>query len=358
MTPVDTKLRQRAKSGFNAGWLAWAVTVACIALLIYFGIGEFVYHAARPWQDQPRFYDLTDGGTSSPWLQLREDRHGELFVELYRMVFGQRAVEDNALLFALLRITGPIVWVLWSIRLSSPLYNIIARRYKIAAQSRRDEGGQASVHRALFLRPFFSDRKLKFYNPFFREWLPEPRSLLSQEFIGRILEPYIDVVQFGGSHKEVANARVAVPRGEPDWWPLFEHQVAQASAIIVVPLQRKSGTRSIEGMATILEMKYLLASRALERAIVVMPPMRGHGWLDMWLEDSWELARAKMSELRLELPRYSLYGDVMVFECVVGDWKMAASFCEGREDEHRLAFGVVEAMKWLARRHRFELLDR
>jgi hypothetical protein len=294
------EVRERERSQFRGGWLAFAVS--CLILIVIFVI---------------RVLDMSAQHSA------------------FKAILGT------------LQLLGLLLSGAW------PLHAWLSRRHKIKLQRTRDAEALSSDFRALFLRPFFLDKNFLFANPFWSPFCPETKSLAPPEFVGRVLESYINVVQFGGESDEVSNARISMPDSSK-WEPLFTQQVDHASVVVIIPLLRYEGPGGRpEGEATMWELDYLVRSFALERTIAIMPT-RARGWI----AESWERARMRAVKLGVNFPEYSRSGDVMTFEYHNGNWRVVAGFCGSWKGRERLAAGLVAATKSLSERHRFTLLAR
>lgn len=235
----------------------------------------------------------------------------------------------------------------------------VARAHKESLQELRDREIVADGPVALFLRPFYSDRRLRFPSPFWdgsQNISHEFHTLTPSEYVGRVLEPYIIVRQFGGSPETFANARLWAPVVGAAWKDALQREVAEAAIVIIIPMLGRLTRRSEpRGTATLWELGYLLDG-ALDRTVVVMPTTT---WFHrVAVRRSWERARAHASSLGLELPRYDKHGDVMTFARVRGAWTIDRYFGQPCGPTNHLAVGLVDAVNWLAKRHGFALVSR
>jgi hypothetical protein len=235
----------------------------------------------------------------------------------------------------------------------------IAQRHQQQLQVVRDQDIRVGGPVALYLRPFFIDKYLRLPNPYRSRsfWSPDMAPILPAEFIGRVLEPYINVRQLGGGPETLANTRVQAPLLGDEWKRTVKNQIQAASVAIVIPLldrDRKSG--ELRGQATLWELAWLINSGAMARTIVMMPSV---AWVHRRrVRDGWERGRAVLRELGLVLPPYTKRGEVMTFARDDGCWCVAASFGGKGRAINRFAVGLVEAVQSLAGQHGFALLDR
>lgn len=239
----------------------------------------------------------------------------------------------------------------------------LVKRHRKKLQALRDAEIFLPGPRALFLRPYFSDTKVKLLNPFFSSWAAafsgvpvnfDGGILLPEQFVGRVLEPFINVVQVGGS-PAISNATLTVT--DKEWKPAVAEAVDAAAVVIVMPILREDRrTGHTAGVSTILELQYLVESTHLSRTIIVMPDAMWHS--RRRIARGWEQARQKAAKFSLLLPPYNKKGAVMTFEKTEGGWQVSRTFGQGICRRRKIAFGLVEAVTWLAQRHSFSLLDR
>lgn len=371
------EIHQREGSQFRAGWIAIIVSFSILATMVLLEVWATKVEQRSRTRVQ-RIPVLEPGPIVLPDGTLLPDR---LQGPEYQYVAIPPSIWE-AEPWKFIPLVAILISGAW------PLYRLLARRHKIKLQHKRDAEGLASEFRALFLRPFFSDKRLRFENPFRRPFYPESMFLEPPEFVGRVLEPYIDVVQFGGELNEVSNARISTsyecsdrprarsiarrsssarrPRRGSDtgsmalgdhWKPQFKDQVRQAALVVIIPLLRSNDrTARVEGEDTIWELDYLSRMGLLERAIVVMP--NRPGLFGKWVDKSWNLARLRAAQLGIPLPEYAKSGDVMTFTFRGGSWQLVPGFCGAWKGRGRLAAGMVAAVHSLAERHRFTLLAR
>jgi hypothetical protein len=216
--------------------------------------------------------------------------------------------------------------------------------------------------KALFLRPFFSDKGIKFLNPFYSGWSTALSGvsidlgfLGPEEFVGRVLEPFMNVVQVGGSPATIGNATLSI--SDEDWKPLVIEAVHSASIIVILPvLRQEKKTGRTSGESTIWELRYLVDSCRMMQTIVVMPSV---SWYRRrTTREGWERARSKAAEFGLNLPVYERKGAVLTFERKGSTWQVVNSFGQAVCLRRKIAFGIVEAVKMFAHRESFSLLDR
>jgi hypothetical protein len=211
----------------------------------------------------------------------------------------------------------------------------------------------------LYLRPFFSDIRVgmpnPFYNPLAFGLTLETSGLTPEEFIGRVLEPYIDVRQVGGGPRAVGPARVYVSNEK--WQEAVTAAVAEAASIIILLLVRhdpKDG--SIKGLATMWELKHLVESGAMGRTIVIIPPSLFYNYNEM--QADWEGASRIGEEFGIKLPEYHKNGGVVLFEKRGPSWQPSRIFGQTGQEYTGLAEGLLQAIQLQAAQHGFALLDR
>ena len=236
---------------------------------------------------------------------------------------------------------------------------ILATRSKLRLQPLRDAETNSSGTNALYLRSFFTDTKALLPNPFYSN-LSSGISLESQfigpeEFVGRVLEPYIDVREVGGDATTVGNGRI--PLLEETWQMTVVKAIRAASVIIILPsLSRDKNNGQIFGTGMIWELKYLVKSGQVSRMIAIMPKV---DWLRRKsTRESWEQAREAASKFGLILPEYCNTGGIIIFEHSQGVWRPKKIFGQSKFRRKRFAIGLVEALKWQAEHNGFELLVR
>ncbi len=256
----------------------------------------------------------------------------------------------------------PGAWVLSVVVLIAFIWpaSILARRTKGRLQPLRDADAALGGTNALFLRPFFTDTKVRITNPFYSIGTSgvtiEPAGLGPEEFVGRVLEPYINVREVGGE-APIGNGRVPVP---PEKWQDTVIKVAgEASVIIIIPLLWKDEKTGQEyGEGTFWELKYLARTGLMSRAIALMPKVDWRSQKSVNV--GWERFRASVAEFGVLLPEYNDDGCAMIFEETSGVWRPAEIFDQDSDifdpfELKRLAFNLVEALKRQAERHDFEL---
>ena len=98
--------------------------------------------------------------------------------------------------------------------LNTSLYERSLKR-RLELQSLRNYGANMISFYALYLRAFSTDSDVLFLNPFFvpdengqLDMFGDSELLYPEEFIGRILDPYIDVIQVSGSEENIGAARI------------------------------------------------------------------------------------------------------------------------------------------------------
>lgn len=237
---------------------------------------------------------------------------------------------------------------------------ILAKRRKLNLQALRDAEANSSKTTALYLRPFFTDTKIQLQSPFYSSWSQgislEPPFIGPEEFVGRVLEPYIDVRQVGGAAKTVHTGLVNVLE-EETWQMAVVKAIRAASVTIILPSLTRSKNNSQQfGTSTIWELKYLVNSKQIRRTIVIMPKV---SWINRRsTRKSWDHAREEIAKFGLILPEYSKSGGSVVFEQADDAWRPKMVFGQSKFRRKRFAAGLVEALKWQAKQNGFELLNR
>jgi hypothetical protein len=236
---------------------------------------------------------------------------------------------------------------------------MLGYREKISRQAERDAEIHLSGPKALFLRPFFIDKRFGVPNPFYSHLSggigPDAMFIKPEEFVGRVLEPYIIVMEIGGGRESVSGGRIY--SSDDHWRESFAQAVEGAAVIVVLPmlgLNAKAGR--ILGEATIWEMRYLVESKNISRTIVVMPKV--HWARRKYARQSWERARIATSSFGLFLPEYREQGAVMLFVKVLDAWKVERDFGGMKNGRYSLAAGLIEAVEWLSVKNNFALLKR
>lgn len=258
-------------------------------------------------------------------------------------------------------VSRPGAWIL-PVVVAIPLLSSaahFARRSKSRLQPFRDLEATMDGTHALFLRPFFSDTKVGIPNPFFSAiWSGgfsiEPPELGPEEFVGRVLEPYINVREVGGA-TTIGNGRI--PVSSEKWQEDVIKAANKASVTIILPLlgQDKKAGQDL-GESTLWELSYLVKTGLISRAMIIMPKVEWRGRKSV--RDSWERARAKALGFGMLLPEYSKDGGVLTFEHDHVAWRPAQIFGQNISGRKSLAVGLVEAIKWQAEHHGFELSTR
>jgi uncharacterized integral membrane protein len=236
---------------------------------------------------------------------------------------------------------------------------------KRKTQTLRDAEATMSGSRALYLRTFFSDTKIQFPNPYvdqafgvsFDLTTLDGEMLPAEVFVGRVLEPFLNVVQVGGSPATIGPGRIYT--SDAEWQDAVRPAVLEADVIVILPimgLDRK--TKRLAGRATIWEMEHLVRSGRIERAVVIMPPRLSIMWFPSRVRDGWERARALAAEFALYLPASQRRGGVFIFHEWNGDWLPTEIVIRTKRKRERLAAALQEAVKRQAIRHRFQLLER
>ena len=235
---------------------------------------------------------------------------------------------------------------------------LLARVHKRRAQVQRDSELKLDGPTALFLRPFFLDKKLRLINP---DRGPSGilagivsyntfRALSPSEYVGCVLESYLHVRQFSGNPEDFANARILLPEG-CDWKPHVKSQIAQAAIVVIMPLVLPPS-----GSGSMWELSYLRDSGRLESTIAIMPRVVSRD--RETVKHGWELAQIEASAFGVELPPYDANGDVFIFRRQGDGWRYSSPFSRPTHRDANVALNLVEAAKWLAKHRQFELLDR
>lgn len=238
---------------------------------------------------------------------------------------------------------------------------LLAKRNVLRSQSLRDAEAHAPGPKALFLRSFFTDKKVHLLSPFFSRWAAaggtevRPPVLLPEEFVGRVLEPYINVVEIKGRDKTIAPGQITTT--DVEWKTTVARTIPSASVVVILPAMGKKKRKDEErGHGTVWELEHLMRSGYMDRTIAIMP-------VTIWVRrrsvrQSWERIRQEMSDKGLVLPEYNRRGSVITFELKDNVWRPARIFGQTGSSRKRLAIGLVEAVEWEARIHKFELLSR
>ncbi|MFL5384587.1 MAG: hypothetical protein ACJ8GN_18855 [Longimicrobiaceae bacterium] len=235
---------------------------------------------------------------------------------------------------------------------------VAAFRHKRALQPLRDSEAALEGPYALFLRAYYSDYHSVFPNPFlsassggvFRDSVV----LGPEEFVARVLEPFIDVREVGGSPSTIGSARITT--ADEEWQPAVVKAIHGASVIVVLPLMKQDRKGATRGEAMIWELRYLVESGLMDRTIVLMP---GVPWVVRWkMREAWERSRLRVAGFGLELPQYDGRGGIWAFVRSGQTWRPEKSFAPVASSQKRLAAGLVEALLWMSGRFEFPLLDR
>lgn len=234
---------------------------------------------------------------------------------------------------------------------------IMGDRHKRRLQPFRDAEVSLDVPHALFLRPYFTDTGVQLVNH--SAWSAglslDAYPLNPEQFVGRVLEPYLDVREVGGSPSTIGNARIVVPYDE--WQGAVKAAIHAASVIVVLPLMMPDhDTDTMRGEATIWELRYLAESGLLLQTIVLMPHV-------VWgarrrTREAWERTRVRVADFGLELPAYAEEGGALVFSDADGAWRMKQRFAPEVPARKRVAAGLIEALQWISERSGFSLMQR
>jgi hypothetical protein len=206
--------------------------------------------------------------------------------------------------------------------------------------------------RALYLRPFFTDSKIGLQNPFYSRWSggvsSEPPGLGPEEFIGRVLEPYINVREVEGSDKTIGLGRLRISDSER-WQSVVIRSIMEAPLIIVLPsLSQPKNNKEISGLSTMWELKQLVELNRLDSTIAIMP---NSDWFHRkTIRKNWEEACSKGKEFGLVLPEYSKKGCIIIFEHKNKIWQPLKIFGQSGTSQKRLARGLVEAYMYQVER--------
>jgi hypothetical protein len=236
---------------------------------------------------------------------------------------------------------------------------ILADRHKRRLQPLRDSEVSLEGPHALYLRPYFTDTGTPLLNPFYSAWSGglslEAYALNPEQFVGRVLEPYINVREVGGNPSTVANSRILIPYDA--WQDAVKEAIHAAAVIVMMPLMLPDrNTGIMRGEATIWELQYIVESGLLDRTIVLMPHVP---WgARKRTRGAWERTRNRVAEFGLELPAYREQGDVLVFSHADEAWRMEKLFSPALPARKQVAAGLVEALRWTSERCGFALLDR
>ncbi len=243
--------------------------------------------------------------------------------------------------------------------LGASVAQVFWERHKLRLQKTRDRATDSPGPFALYLRPFFSDSTFLLPNPFawnvsvsmgFELLLPGHLGLGPEEFVGRVLEPFIRVRQVGGSSSTVGNARAYV--GDDAWGDVVKEWVAQASVIIILPVVLEDATtEQVHGRATIWELEYLVRSGRLSHTVVIMPPVQSSKKSNSTAE-GWGRAQAIAATFDLILPDYDARGGFMTFH-QSGDLWLRCEWFPGRFRQQAMGIGLIKAVHSLAKRHGF-----
>lgn len=232
----------------------------------------------------------------------------------------------------------------------------LAKNNKIKLQPLRDNEATLNIPQALYLRPFFTDLKTSFPNPFHStintalsaNISMEPKVLGAEEFLGRVLEPYINVREVEGSNETIGLGRVRVSAIER-WQSVVIKTIMEAPLIIVLPLlSQLKKSNELSGVSTMWELEQLVKLDRIDCTIAIMP---NSDWRDRKLiRESWENARSKASEFGLILPEYYKKGCVIIFERKDNDWQPLEVFGKAGFGQKRLARGLIEAFMYQVER--------
>jgi len=208
-----------------------------------------------------------------------------------------------------------------------------------------------TLGQALYLRPFFTDSKTKLQNPFYSIFSSgissELPTLGPEEFVGRVLEPYITVREIEGSDETIGLGRLHIS-GER-WQSVVIKAIMDAPLIIILPsLNQRKDNKEPSGLSTMWELKQLVEFNRLDSTIAIMP---NSDWFDRKaIRKGWEQARSKAAELGLILPEYYKKGCIIVFEYKDEVWQPLEIFGRNGVSQKRLARGLVEAFMYQVER--------
>ena len=104
------------------------------------------------------------------------------------------------------------------------------------------------------------------------------------------------------------------------------------------------------------ELKYLVESGAISRAIVIIPPSVFYNVNQM--QADWENARRINEEFGIKLPEYHENGGIALFEKRGPSWEPVRIFGQEGPEYTGLAQGLLTALQLQAGRHGFALLNR
>jgi hypothetical protein len=251
--------------------------------------------------------------------------------------------------FRLERGTVNIVLVLAALVVLLVWYAVHASARLRASQAVRDRQDIGAQPFALYLRPFESDAAITLQNPHYSHIasivLSEENRIGPEEFVGRVLEAYIHVIQIGGDPIRAGATRVYA--GEHDWRERFFDLSRKASVLIVSPLlfpNRSGGP--MKGGETLWELAFLAQSGLLERTLLLMPRVRW--WRRRRVRDAWTRAADELALGDLRIPAYRARGGVFAATRDTTGWTFSIDHPVGRLGRRQLALALVEATENLA----------
>lgn len=229
-------------------------------------------------------------------------------------------------------------------------------------QKLRDAEVALPGHTALYLRTFYSDKRVVILNPYYSVWsgallgplahVFEPASFGPETFVARVLEPYIHVRQVEGGDTVSGPRFVAT---NLNWQSVVTAAAEDAEFIVVLPLISQEG-ETLHGKATLWEIGHLIDSDKMERAAVLMPP--GFLFRTNAFKRNWQLAQQHAREHDLHLPDYDPRGCVLTFKRTPDGWREAARYGDkGGGKRKRFAQGLLDALQANANRLGIALFD-
>lgn len=239
------------------------------------------------------------------------------------------------------------------------LGNWRSNQQHVAAQPlRNSEANLAGGVSALYLRPFFT-AGLCFDNPFRSYWKLaligfsiDPPLLLCEQFVARVLEPYINVREIGGNPLLAGIGRLTT---EEEWKDTFGTALNEAQVVIIIPaFYEDPKTGQTSGEMTLWEIQQLMVSKRMDRAIAIMPKK----FPRIPTREYWQESQKRLADLGLILPNYDWKGCVLVFDQVNNHWEFTKKFGQRGFGKKRLAKGLLEALMFQSERHGFSLLGR
>lgn len=291
-----------------------------------------------------------------------------------------------------------LIYGLFALSLRAELNSILEEenlKRKHQLQSYRNSQVDSIKIYTLYLRSFETDDIVFMANPFFFEDDDENRKQINsfgdaelifpEEFIGRVLEPYIDVLQVGGSDANIGPARIFVD--DSIWQERVGNAVNAASIIILMPLVTEMKNGSYRGLATMWELQFLVKSGKIERTIILMPPSNHFGkaasgelnlrngqndvglmeYRRAHIGDGWEAIKDMSSRIGLQLPCYTDSGAVIGLFKQEGDgaWRYGcvyepAPYVSGMWSRNKCEFALclLEMVACVSDKYNIELSDR